>query len=126
MVIHARRVRGDPCLPVVAPDSPRDTPAFCAAFGRSISSSTDAFAGGVAWNAPLGFARDRIALGYLQAQSKDSRLPADKGLNAYWKWQLTDSTDFTVDLQYYFQRSKAEPGDDDNAVLLGLRARVIF
>ncbi|MBB3700547.1 carbohydrate porin [Flammeovirga yaeyamensis] len=86
-----------------------------------------AYAAGLAVNGPFGWDYDQISIAYLNGDPSDPTLNnSDQGINMYYKWLLTYRTDFTVDAQYYFDRSKALPTDRDNAFLIGMRLRTIF
>ena len=99
-------------------------------YGQSFDRFTDwknTFAVGIAYNQPFGWHYDQISLAYLQGNPSNTNLSKDdKGFNFYWKWLLTYRMDFTLDAQYYFERSKAAETDSDNVFLIAGRLRVIF
>ena len=87
----------------------------------------NAWAVGLALNKPFGWDYDQISLAYLQGDpSNPSITKKDKGFSLYYKVLLTYRTDFTIDTQYYFERSIADNGDNRQAFLIAGRLRFML
>jgi len=108
----------------------RDDWAVYGRYGRSYESFGDfeyATALGIAHNSPLGRQSDQVSVAAFEAKPSDPGLKQkDKGISAYWKWQFTETLDLTLDLQYFFERSKAPADSEENVLLTGLRVRFVF
>lgn len=104
--------------------------AFFGRYGQSfqrVGQFDNAFATGLAINKPFGWDYDQISFAYLQGNpSNPSLKKQDKGFNIYYKFLLTYRTDFSIDFQYYFERSLTEEGNNNPAVLLAGRLRFIL
>ena len=87
----------------------------------------NAWAVGLALNKPFGWDYDQISLAYLQGDpSNPSITKKDKGFSLYYKVLLTYRLDFTIDTQYYFERSLADTGDNGQAFLVAGRLRFML
>ncbi len=101
--------------------------AVFARFSRSASQMTEylqALAAGYVYKAPFGRVDDRIGLAAWQVESEDASLRREKGLEAYWSVQVSDTTSITPDLQIILDPAKDR--SRSSVTVLGLRLRVVF
>jgi carbohydrate-selective porin (OprB family) len=101
--------------------------AVFARFSQSVRQMTEfrqVFAAGYIRKAPLGRVDDRIGLAAWHVDPEDPTLRNEKGLEAYWSFQLSDHASITPDLQIILD--PARDRSRDQVAILGLRLRVVF
>lgn len=101
--------------------------AVFARYSRSIEQLSDfrqAITAGYVHKAPMGRSDDRLGLAAWHVTPEDSTQRSEKGLEAYWSFQLTDNTSITPDIQLILDPAKDR--SRDTALVLGLRFRAVF